>query len=108
MRTCVLRTGIVLAKNGGALQKMLLPFKLGLGGKVGSGNQWMPWIHRDDLVRIIFFCIEHKSITGSLNCTAPKPVTNKLFTKTLAELLNRPAVLSMPPTIVKFFWGQMG
>lgn len=108
MRTCLLRTGIVLGKNGGALKKMLPPFKLGLGGKIGSGNQWMPWIHIDDMIGLIELCINNTNISGAINCTAPSPVINSTFTKTLASVINRPAVLPMPAFVVKLLMGQMG
>lgn len=108
IRTCRLRTGIVLGKGGGALQKMLPPFKLGLGGKIGHGNQWMPWIHIDDLVGIIRYCIDHEEINGAVNGTAPNPVTNIVFTKTLGNVLNRLTLMPMPAIVVKLMMGQMG
>ena len=108
IRTCLLRTGIVLGKNGGALKKMLPPFKLGLGGKIGSGSQWMPWIHIDDMVGLIELCINNNDISGAINCTAPNPVTNSIFTKTLAGAINRPAIFTMPAFIIKLLMGQMG
>ncbi len=108
IRTCLLRIGIVLGKDGGALKKMLLPFKLGLGGKIGSGKQWMPWIHLGDLIGIIDFCIEQTSLRGPLNCTAPNPVTNKEFSKTLGSCLRRPALLPMPAFVIKALLGDMG
>lgn len=108
IRTCLLRTGIVLGKNGGALSKMLLPFKICLGGRIGHGKQWMSWIHIDDLIGIILYCISHNNLTGAINGTAPKPVTNQMFTKTLALLLKRPTLLPMPAIVVKLLMGQMG
>ena len=108
VRTCLLRTGIVLGKNGGALNKMLPPFKMGLGGKIGSGQQWMPWIHLDDLVGIILHCIEHNDLDGAINATAPNPSTNQNFTKTLGKILNRPTIFSIPEIIIKLLMGQMG
>lgn len=108
VRTCFLRTGIVLGKNGGALNKMLPPFKMGLGGKIGSGQQWMPWIHLDDLVGIILHCIEHDDISGPINGTSPNPLTNKNFTKILGIVLNRPTFMSIPEAIIKLLMGQMG
>ena len=108
IRTCLLRTGIVLGKNGGALKKMLPPFKLGLGGKIGSGTQWMPWIHIDDMIGLIDLCINNKDISGAINCTAPTPVTNLTFTKTLAAAINRPAIFPMPAFVIKLLMGQMG
>ena len=108
VRTCLLRTGIVLGKNGGALKKMLPPFKMGLGGKMGSGQQWMPWIHLDDLVGIILYCIEHDDIDGPINGTSPNPSTNQEFTRTLGKVLNRPTFMSIPDIIIKLLMGQMG
>lgn len=108
VRTCLLRTGIVLGKNGGALSKMLPPFKMGLGGKIGSGQQWMPWIHLEDLVGIILYCIEHDDLNGAINGTSPNPSTNQNFTKTLGKVLNRPTFMSIPETIIKLLMGQMG
>ncbi|MBT8139671.1 MAG: TIGR01777 family oxidoreductase [Gammaproteobacteria bacterium] len=108
IRTCLLRTGIVLGKSGGALQRMLLPFRFGLGGKIGNGEQWMPWIHLADLINIIVYCIENKQLKGPVNGTAPNPVKNKEFTKTLGAVLNRPTLLPMPGFIIKLLMGQMG
>ena len=108
IRTCLLRIGIVLGPKGGALKKMLPPFKLGLGGKIGDGSQWMPWIHRDDLIRIMDFCIQEDTLSGPINCTAPNPVTNLEFSKALGKALNRPTILPMPAAVVKTLMGQMG
>ncbi|VAW94171.1 Cell division inhibitor Slr1223 (YfcH in EC), contains epimerase/dehydratase and DUF1731 domains [hydrothermal vent metagenome] len=108
IRTCLLRTGIVLGKGGGALNKMLIPFKLGLGGRIGQGTQWMPWIHIDDLVGIILLCIDNDSLSGAINGTSPNPVTNQVFTKTLGKVLKRPAILPLPVLVVKLLMGQMG
>jgi len=108
VRTCLLRTGIVLGKNGGALGKMLMPFKMGLGGKIGSGEQWMSWIHLDDLVGIILHCIKQDTLNGPINGTAPKPSTNDDFTKSLGKALNRPTFMPMPKIIINMLMGQMG
>lgn len=108
IRTCLLRTGIVLGKGGGVLNKMLGPFKMGLAGRIGRGKQWMSWIHLDDLVGIILYCIDHKNIKGAINGTSPNPVTNLRFTKTLGKVLKRPTIFPMPSLVVKFFMGQMG
>ena len=108
IRTCYLRTGIVLGKNGGALAKMLPPFKMALGGPIGNGKQWMSWIHLEDIVGIIRFAINNESISGPINGTAPEPVTNKNFTKTLGKTLRRPAIFPMPAFVVKLLFGQMG
>lgn len=108
IRTCLLRTGIVLGNNGGALAKMLPLFKLGLGGKIGTGKQWMSWIHLDDMMGIIDFCIKHKNISGPINCTSPCPVTNAEFTQTLGQILKRPRLLPMPSAMIKLLFGVMG
>jgi uncharacterized protein (TIGR01777 family) len=105
-RVCYLRTGIVLGEQG-ALSKLLPPFKLGLGGSIATGQQWMPWIHVEDMVAIIIYVIKN-NISGPINCTAPKPVTNKEFAKTLGKVLKRPAKAPMPAPIVKLMFGQMG
>jgi uncharacterized protein (TIGR01777 family) len=105
-RLCFLRTGIVLGKQG-ALSKLLPPFKLGLGGPIATGRQWMPWVHIDDMVEIIIYAMQN-DITGPINCTAPQPVTNKEFSKTLGKVLRRPAVAPMPAVAVKLLFGQMG
>ncbi|GAB1267772.1 TIGR01777 family oxidoreductase [Aurantivibrio infirmus] len=108
IRTCTLRTGIVLGKNGGALKRMLLPFKLGLGGRIGTRDQWMSWIHIDDLIGIINYCIEHKDLHGPINGTAPNPTSNAEFTKILSKTLKRPAFFHLPSPIIKFLAGEMG
>ncbi len=108
IRTCLLRTGIVLGKQGGALKKMILPFKLGLGGPVSHGKQWMPWIHIDDMTSLIIYCIDHTQIKGPINCTAPNPVTNKEFTQQLGRALHRPTVFKMPGVLIKGLLGEMG
>ena len=105
-QTVLLRTGIVLSPTGGALGKMLLPFKLGLGGKVASGQQYMPWIHIDDMVAIIDFLIHHPVIKGPINCTAPNPVDNQNFCKTLASALNRPCLFPMPEFVLRIMFGE--
>lgn len=108
IRTCLLRTGIVLGKGGGVLSKMLLPFKMGLGGKIGNGKQWMSWIHLHDLVGIILYCMDHDNLKGGINGTSPNPVKNETFTKVLGKVLQRPAFLPMPKIAVKLLMGQMG
>ncbi|MDO3386991.1 TIGR01777 family oxidoreductase [Gilvimarinus sp. SDUM040013] len=107
-RLCLLRTGVVLANGGGALQRMLTPFKLGLGGPIGSGKQWMSWIHRNDLVRMILWLLVDGEVRGPVNAVAPEPVTNKMFTRTLAEVLNRPCFFPMPAAAVRLLFGQAG
>ena len=108
IRTCYLRTGIVLGPGGGALAKMLPPFKMGLGGPIGDGHQWMSWIHIDDLIGIMLYAMQHKNISGPLNGTAPNPVTNKEFSTKLGQRLNRPAFLPLPSFAVRLLMGQMG
>ncbi|HSP32257.1 MAG TPA: TIGR01777 family oxidoreductase [Halomonas sp.] len=107
VRLAILRTGLVLEAGGGSLQKMLPPFKLGLGGRFGSGEQFMPWIHRDDLVAAILFIINHENLSGAFNGSAPHPVTNATFTKTLAKQLNRPAIFPVPAFVLKAGLGEM-
>lgn len=94
------RIGIVLGEKGGAISKMLTPFKLGVGSPLGSGKQYMPWIHIDDLVSLMLFAAERESISGPLNGTAPHPVTNYEFTKTLGRVLNRPTFMPSPPVFM--------
>lgn len=107
-RVCIARFGIVLGKNGGALSKMLPAFKLGLGGKIGDGKQFMSWIDIDDLVAAINFLITNQNLNGVFNFTTPQPVTNQEFTKTLAKILGRPAFFNMPALAIKILFGQMG
>lgn len=106
-RVCVLRTGLVLSQDGGALAKMLPPFKLGLGGKIGSGKQYMSWVHIQDYCRLVDFLLQHPTLQGSFNATAPNPVTNSEFSQTLAEVLQRPALLPMPALVLKLLLGEM-
>ena len=102
------RIGIVLAAEGGALAKMLTPFKLGLGGRIGSGRQFMSWISREDLVNAMEFLIRADSVAGPLNAVAPNPVTNAEFTKTLGAVLHRPTIFPMPEFMVRLIFGEMG
>jgi uncharacterized protein (TIGR01777 family) len=106
VRVCLLRTGVVLDKHAGALQKMLLPFTLGLGGNVASGQQWFSWIHIEDMVNAILFLIEQPDIEGAVNATAPEPVRYNTFTKALAEKLSRPHLFPMPAFILKLIFGE--
>ncbi|CAH9051932.1 Epimerase family protein [Pseudoalteromonas holothuriae] len=106
-RVCILRTGIVLSQHGGALKKMLLPFKLGLGGKLANGKQMMSWIHIDDMVHIILFLLKHNEINGVFNATAPTPVSNDNFTQALGIALRRPTFLPMPEKALKLLFGEM-
>lgn len=106
-RVAVLRTGIVLAKNGGALGKMITPFKLGLGGKLGDGEQMMSWIHIEDMVAAILHIQKNETLQGVINLTAPNPVSNDQFTHALAAILNRPCFLSTPAWLLKILLGEM-
>ena len=106
-RLVTLRFGIVLGKGGGALGKMILPFKLGVGGRLGSGRQWMSWIDRDDLVRMILWAIDHDAVRGIYNAVAPNPVTNAEFTRELAAALGRFAILPAPAFALKVVMGEM-
>lgn len=102
------RIGIVLDASGGALAKMLLPFKLGIGGRLGAGDQWMPWIHLDDLVGLWLHAATHTEIKGPMNAVAPNPVTNREFTRTLAAAVHRPAILPAPAPLLKLALGEFG
>ncbi len=106
-RVCISRIGIVLAEQGGALQKMLPAFKLGLGGVIGSGQQHMSWIQLDDLVASFEFLLLNPELTGVFNATAPMAVSNRQFTQLLAERLHRPALLPMPAFLLKVLLGEM-
>ena len=107
IRTVHPRIGIVLSPTGGALGKMLLPFKLGLGGIIGSGNQYMSWITLDDLVSLFLFAIDNESISGAINAVSPTPVTNREFTKTLGRVLSRPTIFPLPAFAAKLALGEM-
>jgi uncharacterized protein (TIGR01777 family) len=107
MRVVLARTGVVLAESGGALEKMLPPFKLGVGGPVAGGGQYVSWIHLDDVVGAILFCVDEERAHGPVNVTAPDPVTNKELSKALGHVLRRPAVLPVPGLAVKALYGEM-
>ncbi len=102
------RIGVVLAEDGGALAKMLTPFKMGLGGKIGDGRQYMSWIAIEDVVRAILFCLERDAISGPVNLVAPRPVTNQEFTQTLGRVLGRPTFFPLPAMVVRTIFGEMG
>jgi uncharacterized protein len=108
IRTVQIRTGIVLSPKGGALGKMLTPFKLGVGGRIGDGRQWMSWIDVQDMVGAIHHILKTDLLHGPVNMVAPRPVTNAEFTRTLAGVLSRPAVFPMPTFAVKLAFGEMG
>jgi uncharacterized protein len=107
IRTAVVRVGVVLDKNGGALAKLLTPFKLGAGGPVGSGKQWMSWIHHVDLVSLFLLALDNSNANGPLNGTAPNPVTNGDFSKALGRALHRPAFLPTPGFALRLALGEV-
>lgn len=107
IRTVLLRTGVVLAPNGGALKQMLLPFRLHVGGPIGSGRQWISWIHLDDLVDVILFALDNPALKGPLNATAPNPVTNRDFARTLARTLGRASWLPVPKLALRIALGEV-
>ncbi|WP_102798469.1 TIGR01777 family oxidoreductase [Bowmanella denitrificans] len=106
-RVCLLRTGIVLSRKGGALVKMLPPFRMGLGGRMGSGKQFMPWIHISDMVAAMRFLLETPDCQGPYNLCAPNPVTNTEFSQTLAKTLGRPCLFPMPAFVLRGLFGEM-
>lgn len=108
IRTVQMRTGVVLSPKGGALGKMLTPFKLGVGGRIGDGQQWMSWIDVQDMVGAIHHMLKSDLLQGPVNMVAPKPVKNVEFAKTLGSVLSRPAILPMPAFAVKLAFGEMG
>ncbi len=107
LRVVRVRTGVVLDKGGGALGKMLLPFRLGIGGPVAGGEQYMPWIHADDLVGIYLAALDGDEWAGPVNATAPTPVTNRAFSKALGRALRRPAVAPIPGAAIRLLYGDM-
>jgi uncharacterized protein (TIGR01777 family) len=107
VRVACLRTGIVLASSGGALAKMLPPFRLGVGGRIGSGSQYMPWIHLDDVVGMYVAALSSDRWSGPVNASAPSPVTNAEFTRALGRALRRPAVLPVPMMALRVLYGEM-
>jgi len=107
IRRPVIRTGVVLSKAGGALPKMLLPFKFFAGGPIGSGKQWLPWIHITDQARAIKFLLDHPSADGPFNLAAPNPVTNKQFGDILGATMRRPAFMPTPGIAMKAIFGEM-
>ena len=106
IRTVNLRTAIVLSRKGGALKQMLLPFRLGLGGKIGDGRQWWSWIHAEDYVAAVKHIVDGKAISGPVNVTSPNPVTNAEFTSVLASALKRPALLPVPAFAARLALGE--
>lgn len=107
MRVVKLRTGMVLGRGGGALERMLPAFRLCAGGRLGSGQQWMSWIHLDDLLKLVEFALAETGVSGPLNATAPNPVTNRQFTSALASVVRRPAFVPVPAFALKLLFGEM-
>lgn len=107
VRTVVLRIGLVIGRQGGFLQRMLPPFRMGLGGPVGHGRQWMSWVHRDDVLGMIAWLLAREDLQGVFNATAPSPVTSREFARALGEVLHRPAVLPLPAPALKLAFGEM-
>jgi uncharacterized protein (TIGR01777 family) len=106
-RVVIIRTGLVLERDGGALPRMLPPFKLGAGGRVGSGRQYWPWIHREDWIAMIRWVIARPGMAGAVNATGPTPVTNAEFARTLGEVLHRPALMPVPGFVLEILLGEM-
>ncbi len=106
VRVCLLRTGLILSKDGGLLGRMLPPFKLGLGARVGDGRQWMSWVHIEDYVAMVLRLLRDEQMHGPYNMTAPSPVTNKEFTAVLAAVLHRPAPFVAPASLLKLSLGE--
>jgi len=107
-RLVVLRLGMVLSRTGGALSRMLPPFRLGLGGRIGSGRQYISWIALEDLMEIIHFALADTSLHGAYNAVAPNPVTNLEFTRTLGRVLHRPTLFPIPAALIRLAFGEMG
>jgi uncharacterized protein (TIGR01777 family) len=107
VRVALMRIGVVLAKEGGALPQMLPPFRFGVGGPIGFGKQWFSWIHIDDMVGLLLLALDHPQAHGPINGTAQNPVTNKVFSKALGRALHRPAIFPVPPLMLKLRFGQV-
>jgi uncharacterized protein (TIGR01777 family) len=107
VRVVLARFGVILARDGGALPKMVLPFRFFVGGKIGSGQQWMSWISLDDVIEILRFALENGNVRGPLNVISPQPVRNAEFTKTLASAMHRPALFPAPPFALRLALGEM-
>ncbi|WP_164008474.1 TIGR01777 family oxidoreductase [Pyxidicoccus trucidator] len=107
IRTAVVRMGVVLHPEGGALHKMLPPFRMGAGGPVGSGKQYVSWVHREDALELLVFVLEHPTLEGPVNATAPEPVTNEAFAHALGHALGRPSVMHVPAFVLKAAMGEM-
>lgn len=107
VRVVLVRTGLVLSPEGGFLSRLLLPFKLGLGGPIGKGRQWMPWIHIDDQIALIDFLVHQPGARGPYNACAPKPVRNREFAKSLGRVLHRPALIPLPAFFLRLALGEL-
>lgn len=107
VRVCLVRTGVVLDQGGGALARLLLPFRLGLGGPMGQGQHWMPWIHRKDVANIYAWLLKQDRAQGAYNASAPHPVTNAEFTRILGRILHRPALLRLPEKLLYRLFGEL-
>jgi len=107
VRVVILRLGVVLESSGGAMKKLLLPFKFYLGGTIGSGKQWFPWIHRDDVINVILFTLRNNSLRGPINVVSPTPVTMKEFAYSIGKALNKPSWMPIPSLILKLIFGEM-
>lgn len=107
MRVVLVRTGLVLAAEGGFLSRLRLPFKLGLGGPIGSGRQWMPWVHLDDQIALIDFLLQREDASGPYNACAPEPVRNREFARRLGRALHRPAFMPLPALVLRAGLGEL-
>lgn len=107
VRVCLVRTGVVLDRGGGALAKMLPAFRMGVGGRLGSGSHYFPWIHRADMASIYVWLLQNAQARGAYNASAPNPVTNSEFTRALGQALGRPTVLPVPEAALKLLFGEM-
>jgi len=107
VRLVLLRTGIVLSPRGGALERLLVPFRLGVGGPIGGGDQWMSWISLEDHIRAMEFALFSDSLSGAVNLVSPNPVTNGNFASTLGRVLNRPALVPVPGIALELLYGEM-
>ncbi|PAV26268.1 hypothetical protein C8D92_10244 [Tamilnaduibacter salinus] len=106
-RVCLSRTGVVAGPQGGFLKRMLLPFRLGLGGRLGNGQQYLPWVHRDDVVSALIWMLETPDASGPYNVVSPQPATNQHFTRTLGTVLHRPTVFPVPAAVLRMGLGEM-
>ena len=107
IRLCILRFGVVFGPDGGPLAKMIFPFEFGMGGTIGKGDQWFSWVHLEDVMRMIVFCINKTELSGTFNATAPDPVRNKVLTEAIAKALKRPAFVKLPEKLLKKLGGKM-